>query len=195
MGQRALAIVGCRYRPGARTSERLTLPIVWAMLVVLFDVRPSPHRKAEACMRFATSVLLVCALDSYVPGADQPPGPDLSGPVAARPIVGAIRWDAWYGRGSPVSEVEKTLGPKKYHFRLPFFAKVITPAVVSIDGDSRQVMEREIGYAASSGFPPSRLPRRVGIPGRASNTRFRGSPWNLIPTRLRPHSNSRWLTP
>lgn len=103
-------------------------------------------------MRFAIAVLAVFVLNPFVSGAEQPPGAGVSTPEEARPIVGAIRWDAWYGRGSPVSEVEKTLGPKKYHFRLPFFAKVISPAAVSIDGDSQQVMEQEIAYAAGAGL-------------------------------------------
>lgn len=72
--------------------------------------------------------------------------------AAPRPIIGAIRWDAWYGQGSPVSEVEKTLGPKKYHFRLPYFAHVVSAGQVSINGDSQQVMEQEIGYAAEAGL-------------------------------------------
>ena len=103
-------------------------------------------------MKLTMSVLAICVVNSFVTGSEQPPGSDVSRPEAVRPIVGAIRWDAWYGRGSPVTEVEKTLGPKKYHFRLPFFAKVISPAVVSIDGDSQVVMEQEIGYAVGLGL-------------------------------------------
>jgi hypothetical protein len=103
-------------------------------------------------MRFAIAVLAVVALNPFVSGAEQPPGAAVCMPEEAKPIVGAIRWDAWYGRGSPVSEVEKTLGPKKYHFRLPFFAKVVSPAAVSIDGDSQQVMDQEITYAADAGL-------------------------------------------
>ena len=71
---------------------------------------------------------------------------------ASRPVVGAIRWDAWYGEGSPVSEVEKTLGPKKYHHRLPFFAQVISPSEVSINGDAQAVIEQEITFAADAGL-------------------------------------------
>jgi hypothetical protein len=42
-----------------------------------------------------------------------------------RPLVGAIRWDAWHGELSEVGKaVEKTLSPPKYHFRLPWFAKI-----------------------------------------------------------------------
>jgi len=33
-------------------------------------------------------------------------------------LVGAIRWDAWNG-GEVTRQVERTLGPKKYHGRLP----------------------------------------------------------------------------
>ena len=40
-----------------------------------------------------------------------------------QPIVGAIRWDAWYGENGPVKQTEVSLGPPKYHFRLPWFAR------------------------------------------------------------------------
>jgi hypothetical protein len=42
-----------------------------------------------------------------------------------RPLVGAIRWDAWYSPGSSETDaVQQTLAPEKYHYRLPFFAKI-----------------------------------------------------------------------
>lgn len=68
------------------------------------------------------------------------------------PLLGAVRWDAWYGRGVPVKEVERSLGPKKFHFRLPFFAQVISDSEVRIDGDAQETMEREIAYAAEAGL-------------------------------------------
>ena len=41
-----------------------------------------------------------------------------------RPLVGAIRWDAWYAPGTEVtSAVERSLSPTRYRWRLPFFAK------------------------------------------------------------------------
>ena len=52
------------------------------------------------------------------------------------PIVGAIRWDAWYGSNGPVKHAEISLGPPKYHFRLPWFARVVGEGKVSINGDS-----------------------------------------------------------
>jgi hypothetical protein len=70
----------------------------------------------------------------------------------ARPIVGAIRWDAWYGEGGPVAQVERSLGPRKFHFRLPFFARVLADDKVSIDGNAPGIMEKEIAYAADAGL-------------------------------------------
>jgi hypothetical protein len=70
-----------------------------------------------------------------------------------RPVViGAIRWDAWYGQGGPVAEVERSLGPRKFHFRLPFFARVLGDDKVSIDGDSQEIIDKEIAYAAGAGL-------------------------------------------
>lgn len=71
---------------------------------------------------------------------------------AGDPIVGAIRWDAWYGPDGPVKSVETSLGPPKYHFRLPWFASVTGPDKVRIDGDSGEVMEKEIAYASHAGL-------------------------------------------
>jgi hypothetical protein len=50
-----------------------------------------------------TSIALVVAfaISLSVRAADRPP-----------PVVGAIRWDAWYGRNDVVREVERSLGPK-----------------------------------------------------------------------------------
>jgi hypothetical protein len=73
-------------------------------------------------------------------------------PADGRPLVGAIRWDAWYGQGGPVAEVERSLGPRKFHFRLPFFARVLADDKVSIDGAAPGIMEKEIAYAANAGL-------------------------------------------
>jgi hypothetical protein len=70
----------------------------------------------------------------------------------ARPLVGAIRWDAWYGQGGAVAEVERSLGPRKFHFRLPFFARVLADDKVSINGDSPGIIEKEIACAAGAGL-------------------------------------------
>lgn len=72
--------------------------------------------------------------------------------AAEPPIVGAIRWDGWYGEGGVVKAVEHALGQPKYHFRLPWFARVMSEGKVSINGDSQAIMEQEIGYAAQAGL-------------------------------------------
>jgi hypothetical protein len=84
-------------------------------------------------------VLLLGSLAATV-AADEPP------------IVGAIRWDGWYGEGGVVKAVEASLGPPKYHFRLPWFARVRSEGKVSINGDSQAIMEQEIAYAAQAGL-------------------------------------------
>jgi hypothetical protein len=69
----------------------------------------------------------------------------------SRPLVGAIRWDAWTG-GNATEQVEKTLGPAKYHDRLPWFAEVTGKNTVRIDGSPQKVMDREIEFAADAGL-------------------------------------------
>jgi hypothetical protein len=68
------------------------------------------------------------------------------------PIVGAIRWDGWYGEGGVVKAVEFSLGQPKYHFRLPWFARLLEDGTVRINGDSREIMEQEIVYAVQAGL-------------------------------------------
>lgn len=67
------------------------------------------------------------------------------------PVVGAIRWDAWTG-GSVTEEVERTLGPGKYHERLPWFAEVFGDGTVRIDGGRQTIMDREIAFAVGAGL-------------------------------------------
>lgn len=68
-----------------------------------------------------------------------------------RPAVGAIRWDAWTG-GSVTEQVERSLGPKKYHDRLPWFAEVADDRAVRIAGGGQEIMDREIEYASAAGL-------------------------------------------
>ena len=86
--------------------------------------------------------LLICLI---VPGAGA------AEEKAPRPVVGAIRWDAWSG-GGVTEQVEKTLGPEKYHCRLPWFAQVDRNSTVRIDGSQPAVMGQEIDYAADAGL-------------------------------------------
>lgn len=77
----------------------------------------------------------------------------LSPGTQARPIVGAIRWDAWHGDlGEPGKAVQRSLGPKHWHYRLPFFAKVLSDTEVEINGASQDVVDQEIAYASAAGL-------------------------------------------
>lgn len=75
----------------------------------------------------------------------------VAGEDRPNPIVGAIRWDAWTG-GGITEQVERSLGPKKYHDRLPWFAEVVHENQVRIDGGPQEVMDREIDFAAEAGL-------------------------------------------
>ncbi len=125
---------------------------------------------------YGLSLLL---LSRFAAGDD----PAEDAPAAAQPVpriaVGAIRWDAWHGEASSVGEVvEGTLGPKRYHNRLPFFAKVISDDQVEIRGDTQEVMDREIAYAHEAGldywafvtYPPD-IPMSRGLELYLSSTR------------------------
>ncbi|MBM4019847.1 MAG: hypothetical protein FJ288_16255 [Planctomycetes bacterium] len=69
----------------------------------------------------------------------------------AQPLVGAIRWDAWTG-GWVTEAMQRTLGPAKYHERLPWFAEVKGDKQVRIDGNRQVIMDTEIAWAASAGL-------------------------------------------
>ncbi|MFA6242346.1 MAG: hypothetical protein WC655_15535 [Candidatus Hydrogenedentales bacterium] len=70
-----------------------------------------------------------------------------------RPIVGAIRWDAWHGPASEVGlTVEKTLAPEHWHYRLPFYAKVIGERAVEVRANTQTIMDKEIDYASKAGI-------------------------------------------
>ena len=56
----------------------------------------------------------------------------------ALPLIGAIRWDAWTG-GWVTETMQKTLGPAKYHARLPWFADVKGDGKVKLDISEEKV--------------------------------------------------------
>jgi hypothetical protein len=91
------------------------------------------------------------------PAPTAAPGPaagsDASG--TRRAIVGAIRWDAWIGDapGSDVGrQVERSLGPKRWRYRLPFYAKELPDGAVEVRANTASVMDREIAYAHGAGL-------------------------------------------
>lgn len=78
----------------------------------------------------------------------------------SRPQVGAIRWDAWIGDigkgpqgATPVGlQVERSLSPHKYHYRAPFYSKVISNDSIQCRGTSQEIMDQEISYAKHAGI-------------------------------------------
>lgn len=83
-----------------------------------------------------------------------------------RSIVGAIRWDAWHGDAglekenevfnaggiklTPGLAVERSLGPKHWHYRLPFYAKVVGENKVEARANTQAIMDQEITYASNA---------------------------------------------
>lgn len=77
-------------------------------------------------------------------------------------LVGAIRWDAWVGNTPTFGDtdpthwighqVEKTLGPNQFHFRLPFFATETGSDAVQISETTQPVMDQDITYAHNAGI-------------------------------------------
>lgn len=70
--------------------------------------------------------------------------------------IGAIRWDAWYGHDgkekSIISQVEKTLSPKEFHYRAPFFAKVTEEGKIEIPEYTQEIFDKEMEYAIDAGL-------------------------------------------
>ena len=87
------------------------------------------------------------------PAKDTPPAaiPARSPRDPALPLIGAIRWDAWTG-GWVTETMQKTLGPAKYHDRLPWFAEVKGDGAVKLDAGKQQIMDAEIAMATSAGL-------------------------------------------
>ncbi len=77
-------------------------------------------------------------------------------PVRARShsIIGAIRWDPWYGAAgtSERTVVEATLGPAAFQSRAPDFAAPTSRKSISIDGGTQAQIDREIGLASQAGL-------------------------------------------
>ena len=106
-------------------------------------------------LRFGLSVAL--SLSFLARGANAPASipAKLATPKSAshgRPLVGAIRWDAWQESGNIQATVERTLGPNHWHYRLPFFARITGSNSVAINGNSQAIMDQEINYAANAGI-------------------------------------------
>jgi hypothetical protein len=96
-------------------------------------------------------LLLVLLSLSVAPAGESDPRERPGTP--ARPIVGAIRWDAWHGdKGMPGQAVERSLGPKRWHHRLPFFGKAVSDTQVEVRGYTQEIVDQEIAYARQAGL-------------------------------------------
>jgi len=68
-------------------------------------------------------------------------------------VVGTIRWDAWHGEKSSAGRaVEIALSPQRWHYRVPFFGKIISDSQVEIHGYTQEIVDREIAYAHQAGL-------------------------------------------
>lgn len=96
-----------------------------------------PHFNMATTLLFV--ILVVLSLHHHQVTAAAPA-------ATPRPIVGAIRWDAW--NGVPVDNVSywatKALSPNEWHARLPFFGNVTGENSVQFNGDTQAVMDAEI---------------------------------------------------
>jgi hypothetical protein len=69
---------------------------------------------------------------------------------AARPVVGAIRMDAW--QPGPFDGFIAQLGPWQWRYRLPFYGTEIDSNTVSLAENTQAVMDQEIAYAHKAGL-------------------------------------------
>lgn len=70
-------------------------------------------------------------------------------------LTGTIRWDCWAGDtgASPASlETERSLGPSKYHYRVPFYGKELSDNSVIARYTTQKVMDKEIEHAHDAGL-------------------------------------------
>ncbi|MBD0271866.1 MAG: hypothetical protein ICV73_08040 [Acetobacteraceae bacterium] len=106
----------------------------------------------------------------------------VAAPSPRRPVLGAIRWDAWQAPGTPTARaVERSLSPAPWRHRLPFFAEVSPDGTVAVDGGRQEVMDREIELAAEAGLGfwafvayPRESPMSAGLRLYLASARRRG---------------------
>lgn len=73
--------------------------------------------------------------------------------AAERPLIGALRWDAWYAPGSSVTEaVTHSLTPERYQARLPFFATLDEAHHPHLPAITAGLMDLEIAQANYAGL-------------------------------------------
>lgn len=113
-------------------------------------------RRLKWLLSITAAVLIAAGL---VPVAALPQAQQAYAANPNHTLVGAIRWDAWVGTmntdgvGAPQVglQVEKTLGPNKYHFRLPYFGVETGTNSVTARQLTQASMDQDIAFAKYAG--------------------------------------------
>lgn len=149
-------------------TQMLSVPTEWREIEWRFAVRPGyetqPLRtplmllgRAQAPCKVWIASVRLAQLDLFHADARRR-GPMIGG---RRPLIGAIRWDAWHTPWSrvqpgaddgPVRAMELSLGPRRYQWRLPFFGHLVSDSEVRIDGYTQAIVDQEIAYAKAGGL-------------------------------------------
>ena len=72
-------------------------------------------------------------------------------PARAKPIVGAIRMDAWQPGPFDSTHIAQ-LGPAQWRYRLPFYGTEVNSTRVAMNEATQAVMDQEIAYAHAAGL-------------------------------------------
>lgn len=73
--------------------------------------------------------------------------------ISDRPLVGALRWDAWYAPGTKVTDaVTDTLSPEKFRWRAPFFAGAGEKKSPTMPAVTAELIAKEIELARFAGL-------------------------------------------
>ncbi|MEK6795778.1 MAG: hypothetical protein AABZ39_13435 [Spirochaetota bacterium] len=154
----AVMTEGAPYALGTASRETF-IPDEWTKEIWEFEIKKDftakglrlplmLFGKAEA----GTSIWIAAVKVESMDEASKPVKAVKRDPVkmaSGRPIVGAIRWDAWHAPkgNNPAAQMLASLGPKQYHWRMPFFARVKSENEIALDGYSPEVIGKEIDYA------------------------------------------------
>lgn len=123
-----------QYR-GGRTEDRTSKAAIWR--------RDLSYVVEYATIQTATQAQVAAAGTSLRTGANS-----LIGGFRDTPIIGAIRYDAWYSGNALTLAEAAALSPSQFNYRLPFFSTVSGSA--TIDGNHQAVMDAECAAALTA---------------------------------------------
>ena len=71
--------------------------------------------------------------------------------IKERPTVGVIRWNVWnlYNGQYDIASyyLHRSLSSQEFHYRIPFYASVLSPTNISFNGGKQSIIDQEIIYA------------------------------------------------